>query len=625
MNAQHCAAILTKVKATPRAFVEAARLQNAQGLAALLDLSAVWAGAEASTLMDLGIVDMFLSHLRSDKAPRLTNIPRGWQRDADFAYLSIMSLGRMELLIDQPRYQSQVHMVLRAWPGIFKWTSYIYDARIASESAQDRRMYLDGLVMLLYVFSRFDKFILPMLDTKGCVELVTKLWLLEDIPAGVESIILGAAPTATLGLLLKIADALEKGDSMHRRILSTTGGDAIAIAKPLLRRLKKATQAINPQQTALDISWYIELITGLCGSQHPFRRVLFDLGVIPIVTSSFVALSHIIVENPTRECTSMFVACVDFFSRFLEGDDYLALAPAIKAGFLAAFLDFTPALSHIPAETVEVTLDLMRNVIPRYLVYRSFIETVESAMERLKTPHYRALRKAPLMKEIWATFITLFKKRRAYLQKAYDAKDGGSKAVCDNVKCQKTDLKSKLKQCAACKVVYYCSPDCQKKEWKASHKNMCPALKEEFSGHRDKGRPKTDIAFGHALAGSDADKNFAVFHDLADRDFPDIPRSDLLLVIDYTKMPEEYSVKIIKPGFFNHPGVTFSAEDAALGEARFLAYINQMRANPDATLVQSLIPSGATVETLITPMARPHFWEDKNTYSSSDDSEDSDF
>jgi hypothetical protein len=55
-------------------------------------------------------------------------------------------------------------------------------------------------------------------------------------------------------------------------------------------------------------------------------------------------------------------------------------------------------------------------------------------MERLKTPHYRALMKAPLMKEIWATFITLFKKRRAYLQKAYDAKDGGSKAVCDSVK-----------------------------------------------------------------------------------------------------------------------------------------------------------------------------------------------
>jgi hypothetical protein len=57
--------------------------------------------------------------------------------------------------------------------------------------------------------------------------------------------------TATLSLFLKISDALKKGDSMYWRILSTTGGDAIAIAKPLLRRLKRATQAINPQQTAL--------------------------------------------------------------------------------------------------------------------------------------------------------------------------------------------------------------------------------------------------------------------------------------------------------------------------------------------------------------------------------------
>ncbi|KAJ7291590.1 hypothetical protein C8J57DRAFT_1587929 [Mycena rebaudengoi] len=99
--------------------VEAARLQNAQGLAALLDLSAVWTGAEASTLMDLGIVDMFFSHLSSDKAPQLTNIPRGWRQDAGFAYLSIMSLGRMELLSADLPASVQV-LVLRAWPAIFK-------------------------------------------------------------------------------------------------------------------------------------------------------------------------------------------------------------------------------------------------------------------------------------------------------------------------------------------------------------------------------------------------------------------------------------------------------------------------------------------------------------------------
>jgi hypothetical protein len=77
-------------------------------------------------------------------------------------------------------------------------------------------------------------------------------------------------------------------------------------------------------------------------------------------------------------------------------------------------------------------------------------------------------------------------------------------------------------------------------------------------------------------------------------------------------MLEVCSVKTIKPGFFNHLAMTLSAADLALGEARFQAYITQLRADPDATIVQSIIPSGVTVETVITSLLRRHFWEDKN-------------
>ena len=31
----------------------------------------------------------------------------------------------------------------------------------------------------------------------------------------------------------------------------------------------------------------------------------------------------------------------------------------------------------------------------------------------------------------------------------------------------------KFKQCSACKLVYYCSPKCQKKDWKMRHKMEC--------------------------------------------------------------------------------------------------------------------------------------------------------
>jgi hypothetical protein len=40
----------------------------------------IWAGVPQT--LELGIIDMLLSHLRSDKAPARQEIPRVWQPDA---------------------------------------------------------------------------------------------------------------------------------------------------------------------------------------------------------------------------------------------------------------------------------------------------------------------------------------------------------------------------------------------------------------------------------------------------------------------------------------------------------------------------------------------------------------
>ncbi|KAJ7664868.1 hypothetical protein B0H17DRAFT_1143541 [Mycena rosella] len=578
----------------------------------------VW--ADLPQLMELGIVDMFLSHLRADKTPALTRVPRKWKVDGDFANLSLRALGGAQALIDDPGYRSQSRAILSAWPGIFKWCSYIYDARVASKSAQDRRIFLDTLVKLFYVLSRFNHFVSSMIGTAGCLELLTKLWVLEDVPVEVESIVLGPIPATTLAFVIKCA-ALSGKDDMYKRVIQAAGGNSDFVVQLVLSRIKKSTKALNPDLGALAVSWHIELISELCRpTPHPLRRGFFDADVIPTMTRSFAALSRIIVQNPTPNSVAMMVACIDFFSRYLEGDDYLSLVHAVKAGFLGAFLDCSPVFRLMPAGMIETALGIINQVLPPYLVYRSFIEAAKSALEQLDTPHYKALIAQPHVAAVWGPFSALLAKRQPPLNHMHKLKSEGTPVHCDYVKCQLIDVKRSFSKCGACGVAYYCSLECQKLAWKSSHRAVCKETKAEHESHREKGRPKTDLEFLHGLAQWEGDVNFAAFHALAERQFPNAALEDLMPCLDFTRVPQEYSVKLIAPGASGHPGVFFSREDNVAREASFLKFTAKFRGT-GTTIIQSVIASGATVEILLTPMSRRNFWTDKNTYSDSSDEE----
>jgi len=45
--------------------------------------------------------------------------------------------------------------------------------------------------------------------------------------------------------------------------------------------------------------------------------------------------------------------------------------------------------------------------------------------------------------------------------------------------CGTCGTNGKLRTCAACGVVRYCSPECQKKDWKEGHRVACAQIKEE--------------------------------------------------------------------------------------------------------------------------------------------------
>ncbi|KAJ6507844.1 hypothetical protein C8R47DRAFT_59815 [Mycena vitilis] len=610
MDAQHHASILQRANATPRAFIENARRQSPEGLSALLELSSVWAASPST--MDVGIIDMFLSHLRAERAPRLTRIPRKWRLDADFAFLSIMGLGRMTpSIVQDNQRRAQMLEIVEAWPGIFRWCSYIYDARVAPETDSDlRRIHLDGLNMLFYAVSRYNKFLVPMVENPACLQLATKLWALEDIPRGTESIILGCAPTNTLSTLIRIAGLLGK-TYMYKSVLSavTNGsneGEGF-IAELILRRMKKTTRGLNSGSAAFDLSYHIDLIQQLCMADL-FHRSFFDKGAIITVTIAFVSLSRIVAEDPTEGCITMLVSCFAFFSKCLEGDDYPSLTQAIRTGIIPGILDCSPAFTHMPADSVDIAMDLLRRILPRYFIYRSFVEAVIASTDKLNILHYQTLTAQSLIRSAWTYFSKQLAKRARLLEKAKDHKRSGNQIPCENIKCQNIKAKQQLFACSACRTAHYCSTECQKDDWKAGHKRRCTENKAEHERHQQQGRPKDDLRFAHAVMINDADMNITFFQDLAAQKFPSTPRSQLMLCIDYTVVPEEYRIKLIEPGASANPGVFFSAQDSAIIEQQFQGMVQKNLADPNATIIQSIIPSGATVELLLNTIKGRNFW-----------------
>mmetsp|Transcript_23956 Transcript_23956/g.30162 ORF Transcript_23956/g.30162 Transcript_23956/m.30162 type:complete len:108 (-) Transcript_23956:271-594(-) len=84
--------------------------------------------------------------------------------------------------------------------------------------------------------------------------------------------------------------------------------------------------------------------------------------------------------------------------------------------------------------------------------------------------------------------FTTLTPRLCVIQKKYSREDfagGFGYEMCNRSDCF-TYNKDKLMKCGGCRVVKYCSPECQKMDWK-NHKKHCQKLAAMNPGHKRNG------------------------------------------------------------------------------------------------------------------------------------------
>lgn len=114
---------------------------------------------------------------------------------------------------------------------------------------------------------------------------------------------------------------------------------------------------------------------------------------------------------------------------------------------------------------------------------------------------------------------------------------------------------------------------------------------------------KRDLEFLHYLAMFDARMHVSEFRRLAERDLPGTPLSEIVVLIDQSVVPSEYSVKPLKNYRSTDQPVT-SASEVERNEA----LVAKVQANPERyTIVDMTIAGGSALQMVMT-LATGGFW-----------------
>ncbi|KAJ7769082.1 hypothetical protein DFH07DRAFT_806830 [Mycena maculata] len=587
---------IKRVRASPKQILEKARRGS---IPDLKDLANFW--QEVPELLRLGILDVFFHHLDVGKAFAVPSEENERSPIAECAFYSLIGLCKAgeHFLPGAAHHRDPV--VLRAWPGIFKWSAFFVTTRVTSSTprpAEERRSTMDAVGTVWYCLSRADGMREVIATTKGTVEIATQLWVLdEEIPHSGPQFIGLPCVAAALDRLLVDRAATD-------RALAAGDGNADALGWIAMRRARSALgrNPLDPVQIAI----YLGLLSHLsCGVDNPLRYAVLQAGGIPVCTRAAGELGRALDAGGSPGFLDGMVAAFGYLVNCLESTEGATwVVQSVTADLLIAFADCSPHFGMLDAEDCDMVCSLLKDILPTHLVYRSVVLAVHEGLQRLQAPQLKRLQSS-MANKVWADFRRLAEERHMVVLHAAAMK--GKAMACDNVQCHKIDAKNTFRKCSGCSTTLYCSKECQTIAWKeGGHRSMCKMKQQERREGKAEAISKADVSFLHSLSTRDARHYLPSLRRFARTKHPTLRPGELLIHIDYTVVPPTYTVVPLSEAATQ--SFVTGASSANAG-ARGDALIERARANPERFgLIQSRIVNGAWQQ-LVLSVVTGGFWD----------------
>ncbi|TFY52004.1 hypothetical protein EVG20_g10745 [Dentipellis fragilis] len=502
------------------------------------------------------VLEILLSHLSEPKAIQMsrTSTPCTLARVlAKRAHTAMSALGQFGAFLG-PTAKVNLLCLAKGWTGVLRWMSFFYEKHkklpVRADRTEQRENSLHMVAYALYAITQDSSTVKSTIPaTPGVVALATRLWLSGD-PGLSDNPPYFPVPACTAALCHVLETV---GVTMLDEVISMAGG-AGTIAETALGRLRSTLEfsTLNPQYVEIHIRLLFSL-TAEREETSTVRHALIEKGCIKFLIRVLLRLSTMPLQLDTVMAVSGALICV---ANLIEaGDAVTDLRLAVQEGMLQAFANLSPSFPRLHETPYGVIFTMVSRMVPKYLIYRSVLLVVQSAMSRM-TQEDRAKVAASPMRDSWDFMDRLVAERL----EVNEMVSGGTRVPanvvvhCDYVRARlslpchlvhvnavvhERALKSAFKTCSQCHAVYYCSKECQVAGWRKSHKTECQSNKQELTG---KIMQRKDRLFLSHLLDHGLCRNQPHLRRLAAQNFPGMPLANIGVTVDYTYLPEDYSV-----------------------------------------------------------------------------------
>lgn len=492
--------------------------------------------------------------------------------------------------------------ILDRWSRITRWLIVLESSCVTNMSSsvfglKTRLICKDMIIAVLFACARNDPppaILSALIDSEQLLSLVWRLWTqeIEDRRFFEESTV-AAYPRVAC-----VLDAFCETKMNEDHMIAAVGGNCDDIARIILSHAKLALSQKK-------VNFYHLNCTLRVATSFSFKFIsrfaLLSHGALTTVVN---AMAEAVASRSMLTATTIRF-CYHYVHLFtLTSDPVPFVAEIVDAHILSHLINGDRWLASSPSlwdDELEATPEeILSDIITPFLIYPSVLQAVEKYTKKAGKRAKPSSENTKEFRVAWDHFTdwieTLLQAKKAINEhnpaRAYE--------TCHM--CGKPDVQGEFKRCKGCMVLIYCSPQCQKRDWK-KHGQGCKDVQQLREEKRVTETPKRDWRFI---------KRFIIYHlSLLDGD-EDVSRKFDACKNEYVEITLDFT---------EEPGVCYHFSDGdepscKCGELRREA----AKARCDQTIrICAILPRGEHPEVLMLAIELEALRKASETYGMSSD------